>query len=137
MPNCAAGPINEEEDPFHWQGTVLGPEDTPYAGGVFFLDIKVPVDYPFRPPKIRFTTRIFHCNVTDGGGIALDILTDRWSSALTIGEVLLSICSFLTDDPYVDPGPPPIQPGIARLFRENRAKYDETVREWTAKYVME
>ncbi|KAF1773203.1 Ubiquitin-conjugating enzyme, active site [Phytophthora cactorum] len=88
--NCSAGPVGD--DLFHWQATIMGPEDSPYAGGVYFLNIYFPADYPFKPPKVNFTTRIYHCNINANGGICLDILKDQWSPALTISKVLLSIC---------------------------------------------
>ena len=83
--NCSAGPMGD--DLFHWQATIMGPEDSPYSGGVFFLDIHFPADYPFKPPKVTFTTRIYHCNINSNGGICLDILKDNWSPALTISKV--------------------------------------------------
>ena len=73
--NCSAGPL-DEKDQFSWQATIMGPDDSPYAGGVFFLNIKFPTDYPFKPPKCTFTTRIYHCNINSNGAICLDILKD-------------------------------------------------------------
>ena len=90
--NCSAGPI--EDDIFHWQATLMGPQDSPYEGGIFVMNIKFPGDYPFKPPKVTFETKIFHPNINSSGGICLDILKEAWSPALTISKVLLSICSF-------------------------------------------
>jgi len=60
--------------------------DSPYAGGVFFLSISFPTDYPFKPPKVSFTTKIYHPNINANGSICLDILRDQWSPALTISK---------------------------------------------------
>ena len=75
---------------FHWQATIMGPGDSPYSGGVFFLAIHFPTDYPFKPPKVNFTTRIYHPNINSNGSICLDILRDQWSPALTISKGTLS-----------------------------------------------
>lgn len=128
--NCSAGPVGD--DMFHWQATIMGPDDSPYAGGVFFLDIHFPADYPFKPPKVHFTTRIYHCNINSNGGICLDILKDQWSPALTISKVLLSICSLLTDPNPDDP----LVPDIAQLLKTDKTRHDSTAREWTSKYAM-
>ena len=73
--NCSAGPI-DEKDLFHWQATIRGPDDCPYSGGVYFLNIHFPADYPFKPPKVNFTTRIYHPNINANGNICVDILKD-------------------------------------------------------------
>ena len=124
------GPVGD--DLFHWQATIMGPEESPYNGGVFFLDIHFPADYPFKPPKVSFTTRIYHCNINSNGGICLDILKDQWSPALTISKVLLSVCSLLTDPNPEDP----LVPEIAQLLKNNLTQHNATAREWTAKYAM-
>eukprot|EP01036_Dinobryon_divergens_P033045 gene33045-42755_t len=128
--NCSAGPIGE--DLFHWQATIMGPDESPYSGGVFFLDIHFPADYPFKPPKVSFTTRIYHCNINSNGGICLDILKEQWSPALTISKVLLSICSLLTDPNPEDP----LVPEIAQKLKSARKEHDQTAAEWTRKYAI-
>ena len=64
----------------------MGPPDSPYSGGVFFLNITFPTDYPFKPPKVQFITKIYHPNINANGSICLDILRDQWSPALTISK---------------------------------------------------
>ena len=80
-----------ENDFFIWKAWIAGPKETPYEGGLFSLGINLPKDYPFRPPKVMFTTRIYHCNINEFGGVSLDILRSGWSPAVTIEKVLLAI----------------------------------------------
>jgi len=128
--NCSAGPSGD--DLFKWQATIMGPKESPYEGGVFFLNIQFPSDYPFKPPKCHFTTKIYHCNISSNGSICLDILKDQWSPALTISKVLLSISSLLTDPNPADP----FVPEIANLLQKDKTKHDETARDWTRKFAM-
>ena len=129
IPNLSAGPVNNK-DLFHWQGSIMGPKDSPFYGGVFFLDIRFPTDYPFKPPKLTFKTRIYHPNINSNGSICLDILKDQWSPALTISKVLLSLLSLLTDPNPDDP----LVPEIAHTYKNDRAKYTKTATEWTQKF---
>ena len=125
----------------------MGPADSPFQGGLFFLNIQFPADYPFKPPKVAFTTRIYHPNINASGGICLDILTKQWSPALTISKVLLSICSLLCDanpdDPLVADIAAQYKVGSCMLPghcthgpQTDRKKYDQTAASWTQKYAM-
>lgn len=128
--NCSAGPIDYENDMFIWQATIMGPTQTCYEGGVFFLDIKFPKEYPFKPPKVYFITKIYHPNINGSGAICLDILKDQWSPALTISKVLLSICSLLSDPNPDDP----LVPEIANLYKTNKKLYQTKAKYYTIRY---
>ena len=112
--NCSAGPINDNI--IQWQATIIGPEGSPYQGGIFYLKIDFPENYPFKPPNVMFTTKIYHCNINSNGNICLDILKNEWSPALTISKVLLSICSLMNDPNPNDP----LVSEIADLLRKNK-----------------
>ena len=126
--NCSAGPIGA--DMTKWKATIIGPKGTPFENGIFNLNISFPSNYPFGPPTIAFITKVFHPNIGKSGAICLDILKDQWSPALTISKVLLSICSLLTDPNPNDP----LEPDVARTYRDNKLVYEKTAREWTTKY---
>lgn len=86
---------------YHWQACIEGPAGSPYEGGKFYLYMQVPYTYPMTPPVVRFITKIFHPNVSRHGDIGIDSIQHNWSLALTVGKVLISIQSLLTD-PYCE-----------------------------------
>jgi hypothetical protein len=57
-------PAGNGDDLTHLRGQFFGPPDTPYEGGSFTVDIKIPSEYPFRPPVMRFETKLWHPNVS-------------------------------------------------------------------------
>ena len=115
----------------HWKGRIAGPKNTPYEGGTFVVDIQVPENYPFVPPKMRFDTKIWHPNVSSANGaICLDILKDQWSPALTMRTALLSLQALLScpnpDDPQ--------DAQVAGQYKSDIKAWEATARFWTDTY---
>lgn len=130
LPNIST--TYSKDDIYKWTASILGPEGSPYEGGMFYLNIVIPNNYPFSPPKIMFETKVFHCNVGIGGDICLDLLKEKWSPALTISKVLLCICSLL-DDP--NPNDPMVL-SSAELYKKDRKEYNRKAKDFTQKYAM-
>lgn len=128
--NCSAGV--KDDNLLSWEATILGPSDSPYSGGIFNLEISFPGDYPFKPPKVKFTTKILHPNINNHGSICLDILNKSWSPALTVSKVLLSISSLLTDPNPDDP----LNTEIANLYKDDREAFNKKVRLYTLRFAL-
>jgi ubiquitin-conjugating enzyme E2 D/E len=129
---CIAAP-KDESNLFEWSSTIKGPEKSPYAGGTFLMDIRFPEDYPFKAPKVRFRTRIYHCNISRKGEVCIDILKTNWSAAITITQLLLSICALLVDCNPADP----LEADIAQHYLRDRHAHDKVAQEWTRKYAIQ
>merc|ERR1712176_469079 len=111
-----------------------GPEGTPYEGGVFDVDVLIPSEYPFEPPKMKFTTKIWHPNISSQtGAICLDILKDQWSPALTIKTALLSLRALLSSPEPNDPQ----DAEVADMYKTDRKKFEKTAKFWTETYAKE
>lgn len=113
---------------FEWIGFIKGPSGTPYENGHFVLDISIPRDYPYNPPKIKFITKIWHPNISSQtGAICLDVLKNEWSPALTIRTALLSIQALLSDPEPDDPQ----DAEVATMYKENYDLFVKTASLWT------
>lgn len=118
----------------HLIGKITGPAGTPYEGGLFVIDIIIPKQYPFEPPKMKFDTKIWHPNISSQtGAICLDILKDQWSPALTIKTALLSLQALLCSP---EPGDPQ-DAEVAKMYMEDNANYARTAKFWTEMYAKE
>lgn len=137
------------EDLTHLKATFPGPPDTPYAGGQYVVDIKIPIEYPFRPPVMKFETRLWHPNVSSQtvsqkplisyslwhtdisqGAICLDTLGSAWSPVLTIKSALLSLQSLLSTPEPKDPQ----DAEVATMLMNNPEQFERQAREWAQKY---
>lgn len=125
--NVSIGPT---DNLFVWNATIIGAKDTPYAGGIFKLSIKLPNDYPFHPPVVQFVTKIFHPNINDMGQICLDTLKSQWTPALNLTQVMLSILA-LMENPNPDD---PFNTTAANLYKSDMRKYTEIVQQYVIRY---
>ncbi|KAI9179269.1 Ubiquitin-conjugating enzyme E2 1 [Blastocladiella emersonii ATCC 22665] len=115
------------------RGTICGPAGTPYEGGTFDLSIKIPANYPFAPPEVKFITRVYHPNVSSqSGAICLDILKNEWTPVLNLSTTLLSVQQLLESPEPDDPQ----DAMVAGHYRRDRADFDATARQWTECYAM-
>ncbi|XP_005039975.1 PREDICTED: ubiquitin-conjugating enzyme E2 N [Ficedula albicollis] len=130
VPGIKAEP--DESNARYFHVVIAGPQDSPFEGGTFKLELFLPEEYPMAAPKVRFMTKIYHPNVDKLGRICLDILKDKWSPALQIRTVLLSIQALLSapnpDDPLAN--------DVAEQWKTNEAQAIETARAWTRLYAM-
>ena len=117
---------------FLW--TISGPNDTPYENGIFYLEMFLTKEYPMRPPKVRFLTKILHQDIDILGRICLNVLKDRWTPALNMSRIMLAIQLLLKD-------PNPIDPFDSTYPWRNefaeKIKLEKRAKEWTKKYAMD
>lgn len=104
-----------------WKAVLHDDDSTqgPYRDGQWLVTIDFPTEYPYRAPKIKFVTPIYHCNISCDGNICLDILKSAWSPALTISKALASISALLRDPNALDP----LDAYKGQLYRDDRENY--------------
>ena len=128
-----------ENDYRLWIATMVGPKDTSYRFGLFYINVKFPEEYPIKPPEVYYLTPIYHLNVNPKaprssediplGHISLSTLS-WWKPEYTMREVLINIYGLFykanPDSSY----------GLARAeeYREDRAIYEEKIKHFTKKY---
>ena len=100
------------------------------------MTLTLPVEYPFKPPTLTFTTKIYHPNVSnDGrGNMCLGLLRpDSWKPNSKIADVLRFALQLL-HEPDPDDA---IEQGIAAEYKERRGEWEKTAKHWTKEYATE
>ena len=120
----------DEKNYRHFHVKIAGPTGTAYEGGLFACELYLPEEYPMVPPKVLFRSKIFHPNIDKLGRICLDVLKDKWSPALQIRSILLSIQALLSAPNLDDP----LDQEIADFWRKDPDGAIKKAREWTVQF---
>ncbi|KAI5401845.1 Ubiquitin-conjugating enzyme E2 7 [Lathyrus oleraceus] len=107
----------DESNVFEWNVTIIGPPYSLYDGGFFNAIMSFPPDYPQNPPKMKFTSEIWHPNVgyEDSG--------ERWLPIHTVESISLSIISMLSS-PNIES---PANIDAAIEWRDKRGEFKKKV----------
>ena len=89
--------IVDEQNILNWTGLIV-PENPPYNKGEFKIEINFPAEYPFKPPKIAFKTKIYHPNIDEKGQVCLPIINaENWKPATKTDQVIQSLIALVND----------------------------------------
>ncbi|KAG5179924.1 ubiquitin-conjugating enzyme/RWD-like protein [Tribonema minus] len=126
---CTCEP--QEDDILQWTATIVGPDGTPYEGGIFNISLEFPAEYPFKAPKVKFQTRIYHPHVrTATGEICADVLLNNWGPTLNVTFVLNTIRQMLIEPSTESP----LEPEIGRLLIEDKQAFIKNAAKCTAEF---
>lgn len=121
----------DEANLSHIIATFPGPVGSPYEGGVYAVSFDVPNEYPLKPPRARFATRVFHPNISSQtGAICLDILKDKWTPVYNLQSILISLQQLL-DSPNADD---PQDAEVAKVYTEQPVEFRKLAHDWAVQY---
>ena len=120
-----------EDNLYDLLGSIEGPALSPYEGGIFYVRIRIPEDFPWSPPECRFLTKIYHPNIDPQGKTCLDILEQQHSrfEFMYLESIMLLICALL-DQPNVND---PLVPEIAEQYLRDRPGFARIAHDYTVK----
>eukprot|EP01084_Bolivina_argentea_P265506 450069_1 len=121
----------DDNNLFEFNGYLIGPPKSPHEGGIYYISLTITEDYPFKPPKVRMLTKIYHPNINENGCIKLDVLHSFWMFNLTINKVCIAIIDLLLN-PRTDQGVLNLE--IAKQCKDNNQTFREIATIWNYKY---
>ncbi|XP_073745713.1 ubiquitin-conjugating enzyme E2 L3 isoform X2 [Callorhinus ursinus] len=106
-------------------------DNPPYDKGAFRIEINFPAEYPFKPPKITFKTKIYHPNIDEKGQVCLPVISaENWKPATKTDQVIQSLIA-LVNDPQPEH---PLRADLAEEYSKDRKKFCKNAEEFTKKY---
>jgi len=119
----------DESNLLVWQG-LLVPDNPPYNKGAFLIDIVFPAEYPFKPPKISFRTKIYHPNIDEKGQVCLPIVSaENWKPATKTDQVIQALVN-LVNEPEPEH---PLRADLADEYTRDKKKFMKNAEDFTKK----
>ena len=115
---------NGELDLMHWKCKIPGPNNSPFEGGLFSLELFFCTQYPKKGPMVKFIPPLFHPNIYQCGTVCLDLLTNNWKPEITISTLLKNLQDFLKSPNIHSPA----NMQAKKLYQSDRAKYNKKVK---------
>ncbi|MEJ1281031.1 hypothetical protein NN561_011978 [Cricetulus griseus] len=95
------------------------------------IELNFPAEYPFKPPKITFKTKIYHPNIDEKGQVCLPVISaENWKPATKTDQVIQSLIA-LVNDPQPEH---PLRADLAEEYSKDRKKFCKNAEEFTKKY---
>ncbi|CAG9335871.1 unnamed protein product [Blepharisma stoltei] len=126
-------PILNEDNIADVQADIIGPEETPYHGGIFRCKLEFPADFPNSPPKGYFLTKIFHPNISNGGEICVNTLKKDWNPTNWSLSNILQVVRCLLLEPFPESA---LNEEAGRMFMENYQEYFRYAKLYTSIHAM-
>ncbi|TMS08035.1 ubiquitin-conjugating enzyme E2 L3 [Larimichthys crocea] len=120
----------DESNILSWQGLIV-PDCPPYDKGAFRIELNFPAEYPFKPPKVTFKTKIYHPNIDEKGQVCLPIISvENWKPATRTEQVIESLIHLVT---FPQPEHP-LRADLAEEYSKDRVKFMKNAEEFTKKH---
>ena len=138
----------ENNDLYNWKVIIQGPIGTPYEDGFFTLKVSFPPDYPNHGAEFKFVNKIYHMNVGNNnnekemncGKICHPKLNEWKSTGKVSNYSKYNVREAIYDiyDLFYKPNDMcPHYEEMAKLYFDNRQKFDEEVKKFVKKYATE